>query len=179
MRRDSSTLARPRLGFVGVVDERIDVALLHRMALARPEWEICIVGPVAKAEAGPPPHAPNLHYFGARRYEEWPAFLAGWDVALLPFVRTDATRTLNPLQALEYMAAERPIVSTPITDVEALYRDVVRFGRSDDAFIAACEDALVEPACVARAARRRHARHCPRDVAIASPSGCSTHLIRC
>jgi protoporphyrinogen oxidase len=140
------TLARPRLGFVGVVDERIDVALLHRVAFARPEWEICIVGPVAKAGAVPPPRAPNLHYFGARRYEEWPAFLAGWDVALLPFVRSDATRTLNPLQALEYMAAERPIVSTPIADVEALYRDVVRFGRSDDAFIAACEDALVEPA---------------------------------
>jgi len=143
---DIRGLARPRLGFIGVIDERIDVALLDRVALARPEWEICVVGPVGKADATMLlPYAPNLHYFGARRYEEWPAFLAGWDVALLPFARSDATRALNPVQALEYMAADRPIVSTPIADVETLYRDVVRFGRADDAFIAAVEDTLVEP----------------------------------
>ena len=139
-------LSRPRLGFIGAIDERVDVALLHRVARARPEWEICIVGPVAKSYAVSLPHEPNLHYFGARRYDEWPAFLAGWDVALLPFAHSDATRALNPVQALEYMAAERCIVSTPIADVETLYHDVVRFGGSDDAFMAACEAALVEPA---------------------------------
>ena len=139
-------LARPRLGFFGVIDERLDVELLRTLATQRPEWEICIVGPVAKIDPATLPQAPNLHYFGHRKYQELPAFLAGWDIALLPFAQNDATRFISPTKTLEYMAAGLPIVSTPIRDVQRLYGNVVRFGETPAAFIAACEAALVEPA---------------------------------
>ena len=64
---------------------------------------------------------PNIHYLGQRPYDDLPAYLAGWDVCLLPFAMNDATRFISPTKTLEYMAAERPIVSTPITDVVSAY----------------------------------------------------------
>ena len=143
---DIKALARPRLGMFGVIDDRVDLALLRTMAQARPEWEICLVGPVARIDPATLPQAPNIHYFGQRPYSELPAFVAGWDVALVPFAQNDAARFLNPTKTLEYMAAERPIVSTPINDIARAYGNVIRFGQSPDAFIEACDAALVEPA---------------------------------
>jgi UDP-galactopyranose mutase len=139
-------LSRPRLGYFGVLDERLDTALLRAVAEARPEWEICMVGPVLKIDPAALPRLPNLHYFGQRRYDELPAFLAGWDIAILPFARNEATRFISPTKTLEYMAAGRAVVSTPIGDVKRLYGSVVRFGDTPEQFITECEAALVEPA---------------------------------
>jgi len=100
-RAEIKALARPRLGFFGVLDERLDFALLAQVARERPEWEICMVGPVVRVDPASLPQAPNLHYFGLRPYGELPAFLAGWDVALLPYARSDATRFVSPIQTLE------------------------------------------------------------------------------
>lgn len=136
--------ARPRLVYCGVIDERIDLALLRGIAASRPEWELCIVGPVARIDPATLPQAPNLHYFGAQRYDDLPAFLAGCDIALLPFTREAATRFVCPTKTLEYMAAEKPIVATPITDVRRLYADVVEFADTAEAFVAACERLLLE-----------------------------------
>ena len=141
-------LARPRLGFFGVLDERLDVDLLRDVAAKRPEWEICLVGPVFKIDPVTLPRAPNLHYYGQRGYDELPQFLAGWDIAMLPFAHNDATRFISPTKTLEYMAAERAIVSTSIADVKRLYGDVIRFADDADAFVAQCEAALVEPVSV-------------------------------
>jgi UDP-galactopyranose mutase len=139
-------LARPRLGFCGVLDERLDLGLLRAVATRRPEWEICMVGPVVKIDPLSLPRLPNVHYLGERRYRDLPAFLAGFDIAMLPFAHNDATRLISPTKTLEYMAAGRSIVSTSIRDVKRLYGSVVRFGDTPDEFIAACEAALVEPA---------------------------------
>jgi protoporphyrinogen oxidase/glycosyltransferase involved in cell wall biosynthesis len=138
-------LARPRLGFFGVLDERLDIGLLRDVAHARPEWEICMVGPILRIEKATLPRAPNIHYYGQRKYGELPAFLAGWDVAIIPFAHNEATRFISPTKTLEYMAAGRAIVSTSIGDVQRLYGEVVRFADTTDTFIAQCEAALVEP----------------------------------
>jgi UDP-galactopyranose mutase len=135
-------LSRPRLGFFGVIDERVDLGLLEQLADARPHWQIVLVGPVAKIDPATLPRRPNLHYMGARRYADLPSFLSGWDVCLLPFARNDATRFISPTKTLEYMAAERPIVSTPITDVAEPYGHIVHLADSADAFVGACERAL-------------------------------------
>lgn len=149
---DQRALPRPRLGFYGVVDERFDCALLDALALAHPEWHTVIVGPVVKIDPASLPQRPNITYIGQRSYAELPAYLAGWDVCLLPFARNAATTFISPTKTLEYMAAERPIVSTPITDVAEPYGDIVYLGATPHAFIAACEQALNAPAAE-RAAR--------------------------
>jgi UDP-galactopyranose mutase len=139
---DQSGLPHPRLGYFGVIDERLDLPLLDFLAQAHPEWQIVMVGPVVKIDPATLPRRQNIHYFGQRSYEDLPRYLAGWDVCLLPFARNDATRFISPTKTLEYMAAERPIVSTPITDVAEPYGDIVYLGDTPEEFLAACAAAL-------------------------------------
>ncbi|MFC4932880.1 glycosyltransferase family 1 protein [Massilia sp. GCM10023247] len=139
---EQTQIAGPRLGFYGVIDERFDTELVRRMAEAHPEWQIVLVGPVVKIDPAELPRAANVHYMGQRNYDELPKFLAGWDVCLLPFAMNDSTKFISPTKVLEYMAAEKPSVSTPITDVKVPYGDVVAIASTPEEFIAACERML-------------------------------------
>jgi UDP-galactopyranose mutase len=139
---DLRALPRPILGYFGVIDERMDLELLAKMAEQHPEWSIVMIGPVIKIAYEELPQAPNLHFNGMRAYAELPAYLAHFDVALIPFAMNDSTRYLSPTKTLEYMAAHKPIVSTPIPDVIELYGTVVRIGSTHAQFIAQVEEAL-------------------------------------
>ncbi|HEV7610693.1 MAG TPA: NAD(P)-binding protein [Steroidobacteraceae bacterium] len=136
-------IPHPRLGFFGVIDERLDIGLIDRLALAHPEWQLIMVGPIVKIDPALLPSHPNVHYFGQQPYEALPHFLAGWDVCLLPFALNDATRFISPTKTLEYMAAGKPIVSTPVEDVAKPHGHVVGIGEGDR-FIELCELALRE-----------------------------------
>lgn len=133
----------PRLGFYGVIDERFDTDLIAYVADAHPLWQIVLVGPVVKIDPATLPRRPNIHYLGQQPYEALPQFLAGWDVCLLPFALNESTRYISPTKTLEYMAAELPVVSTPITDVAQPYSDIVAIADTPQAFVAACEAALL------------------------------------
>ena len=139
---DQREIPRPRLGFFGVIDERLDRDLVAALAEADPSWQVVMVGPVVKVDPASLPQAPNLHWLGGKGYDELPAYLAGWDVCLLPFARNKATEFISPTKTLEYFAAERPVVSTPITDVADPYGDLVHLGDDAGAFVAACRAAL-------------------------------------
>ena len=130
--------------FIGidVGKESLDLALLDLIAQARPGWQIVLVGPIVKIDPASLPRRPNIHYFGQCSYDDLPRYLRGWDVCLLPFGRNDATRFISPTKTLEYMAAELPIVSTPITDVAEPYGDIVYLGDTPEEFLAVCEAAL-------------------------------------
>ncbi|HZU34897.1 MAG TPA: FAD-dependent oxidoreductase [Gemmataceae bacterium] len=140
--KEQAILSHPRLGFFGVLDERLDLGLIDGIAKAHPEWQLVFVGPIVKIDHADLPRRPNLHYLGQRPYADLPAYLSGWDLCLLPFARNEATRFISPTKTLEYMAAERPIVSTPIRDVAEPYGHIVYLGDSDTEFIVACEQAL-------------------------------------
>lgn len=133
----------PRLGFYGVIDERFDVNLIGKVADAHTQWQIVLVGPVVKIDPASLPQRSNIHYLGPQPYEALPHFLAGWDVCLLPFARNESTRFVSPAKTLEYMAAELPIVSTPVADVAEVYGDIVAIAEDAPSFIAACEAALL------------------------------------
>jgi protoporphyrinogen oxidase/glycosyltransferase involved in cell wall biosynthesis len=148
-------LPTPRLGYYGVIDERMDLELIAALADARPEWQISMVGPHVKIDPASLPRRANIHYFGQQRYEDLPSFVAGWDVCLQPFAMNESTKFISPTKTLEYMAAERPIVSTPITDVVEPYGDIVSIAHTTEQFITACERALLEDE--GTAAKRREA----------------------
>ena len=141
---DLAAIPGRKLGFYGVIDERIDLELIARVAAARPDWSIILVGPVAKIRPEDLPRAANIHYLGNRPYDDLPAYLAGWDVALMPFAINAATRFISPTKTPEYLAAGRPVVSTPVPDVVRTYGDVAGVGIAADApgFVACCEAAL-------------------------------------
>ncbi len=141
---DQRPIPHPRLGFYGVIDERMDQTLLAQLAVLRPDWQIVLVGPVVKVDPAALPRAPNIHYLGGKQYSELPAYLSGWDVALMPFACNDATRFISPTKTPEYLAGGKPVVSTPITDVVRSYGDAVgvQIAGSAPAFVAAIEHAL-------------------------------------
>jgi UDP-galactopyranose mutase len=141
---DQREIARPRLGFFGVLDERMDRDLLAELADARPDWQLILIGPVAKIAPEDLPQRPNIHYLGGKAYAELPRYLAGWDVALMPFARNEATRFISPTKTPEYLAAGRPVVSTSITDVVRPYGEqgLVRIADTAPEFVAAVEAVL-------------------------------------
>jgi UDP-galactopyranose mutase len=143
---DQARIPHPRLGFFGVIDERLDIDLLGAVAQLRPDWHLILIGPVAKIDPASLPLAANIHYLGAKKYEELPSYLAGWDVALLPFARNEATRFISPTKTPEYLAAGKPVVSTSIRDVVRPYgvKGLARIADTPDAFVAAIEAALAE-----------------------------------
>lgn len=129
-------------GYVGVIDERLDLALIRSLAARLPEWVIRVVGPVAKISPRSLPRAANIEYSGMASYAELPKVMAGFDVALMPFALNEATRSISPTKTLEYLAAGLPVVSTRVADVVADYSDVVQFADDGPAFAAACISAL-------------------------------------
>jgi len=141
---DQAAIPGPRLGFYGVVDERMDLDLLARLADARPNWSLMVVGPVVKIDPADLPQRSNLHFLGGRNYAELPAYLSGWDVALMPFAVNEATRFISPTKTPEYLCGGRPVVSTPITDVIRHYGELdgVKIADTAPAFVDACEMAL-------------------------------------
>jgi UDP-galactopyranose mutase len=114
---DLRELPHPRLGFYGVIDERFDAQYLREIAALRPDWQFIIVGPVVKINPSSLPRQENIHYIPQRSYAELPAYLEHWDIAMLPFALNDATRFISPTKTLEYLAAGKPTISTPIADV--------------------------------------------------------------
>ena len=161
---DQAAIPHPRAGFYGVVDERFDVALLREVARLRPAVHFIVLGPVVKIDPSTLPRAANIHYLAGKSYDELPAYLAGWDVALLPFALNDATRFISPTKTPEYLAAGKPVVSTPIRDVARSYghqsndnqgnpgQGLVAIAATPQAFAAAIDSALQPQAAAWRAA---------------------------
>jgi UDP-galactopyranose mutase len=142
---DQAHVPAPRLGYFGVIDERLDLKLIADVADARPDWQLVMIGPVVKIQASTLPQRPNIHWLGRKEYTALPSYIAGWDVALMPFALNEATEFISPTKTLEYLAAGRAVVSTAIADVVHPYgaAGVVRIA-DHGSFIAAVEAALAE-----------------------------------
>ncbi len=141
---DQAALPHPRLGFYGVIDERMDLGLVAELADAHPEWSIVMVGPVVKLDMADLPQRSNIAYLGGKSYDELPVYLSGWDVALAPFAINESTRFISPTKTPEYLAGGKPVVSTAIVDVKRHYGqlDAVCVADTHKDFIAGCEAAL-------------------------------------
>jgi UDP-galactopyranose mutase len=141
---DQQPIPQPRIGYAGVIDERFDIELVKGVAEARKDWQLVLIGPVVKIEPAALPRLPNIHYLGAKSYDDLPRYLSGWNVAMLPFARNDATRFISPTKTPEYLAAGRCVVSTSIRDVVRTYGEAGLVCIADEpaACIAAIEECL-------------------------------------
>jgi UDP-galactopyranose mutase len=129
---DQVAIPRPRLGYAGVIDERLDLELIAGVARARPSVQVVLVGPVAKIQPSDLPNLPNVHRLGLKPYAELPAYLGGWDAGWMPFARNDATRFISPTKTPEYLAAGLPVISTSIHDVVDPYGRLGYVSIADD-----------------------------------------------
>ena len=142
---DVARFTGPVLGYVGVVDERVDYDLLAKLADHNPGWDIAVVGPHTKVDPAEFPVRANLHFLGGRDYAQLPAYAKAFDICMMPFAKNEATEFINPTKALEYMATGTSIVSTDVEDVVLQFSDVVSIATSHDEFIAHCEARLECP----------------------------------
>lgn len=145
---DQLAISGPRFGFYGVVDERFDVELIREAAALRPNWQFVIIGPVIKIDPAILPQGANIHYLGGRTYKELPAYLKGWDVAIIPFAMNESTQFISPTKTPEYLAGGKPVISTPIHDVVHPYADeaLVHIAADAAAFVAAGDEILSQKA---------------------------------
>lgn len=118
---DQASIPHPRIGFFGVIDERMDLPLVEGIAKRKPDWHIVMIGPVVKIDEQTLPKLPNIHYLGMKAYSELPNYIAGWDIAMMPFAHNESTRYISPTKTPEYLAAGKPVISTPIIDVLRQY----------------------------------------------------------
>lgn len=141
---DQAPIPHPRAGFAGVIDERMDLELLGKTADLLPDVHFVMIGPVVKIDPATLPRRANLHYLGGKSYKDLPSYLAGWDVALLPFAHNESTKFISPTKTPEYLAAGLPVVSTSITDVVRPYgvQKLVRIADTPEQFAQAIDMAL-------------------------------------
>ncbi|WP_236657331.1 glycosyltransferase [Acidisarcina polymorpha] len=141
---DQRLIPHPRIGFFGVLDERLDTALLAAVAEQNPQWSLILLGPVVKIRPEQLPRLPNIHYLGQKQYGDLPAYLSNWDVAMLPFANNASTRFISPTKTPEYLAAGKRVVSTPIQDVIEPYGrlGLVDIAATPKEFSTAIESAL-------------------------------------
>ena len=137
---DQQAISRPRIGYSGVLDERLDLNLVDELARRRPEWSFIFLGPVVKINPDTLPKHPNVHYLGMKAYDELPTYFSNWQAAMMPFAINEATRYISPTKTPEYLAAGLPVVSTPIRDVLRTYGSWDRMVIADSA--ATFEDGL-------------------------------------
>jgi glycosyltransferase involved in cell wall biosynthesis len=120
---DQTAIPHPRFGFCGVIDERLDIGLIAEVATLKPDWHFVMIGPVVKIDPATLPQLPNIHYLGGKDYKQLPHYIAGWDIALIPFALNESTKFISPTKTPEYLAAGKPVISTPIRDVVRPYGD--------------------------------------------------------
>jgi len=146
---DLRAVPTPRIGYVGSINRKVDLPLLEALALARPEWHFVLIGPVGSLD-----HATsdalercrrlqNVHLLGAKPHWQLPAYVANLDLALMPYRKGAGlwTEAIYPLKLHEYLAADRPTVSTYLPSLKP-FASVLAFAASRDEWIAAIEDGL-------------------------------------
>ncbi len=143
---DQAEIPHPRFGFAGVLDERLDLDLVRGLAKACPGWQFVFVGPVSGMDPARLPHRSNIHYLGVREYSDLPTYLAGWDAAILPFARNRSTEFIQPSTTLEYLAAGRPVIATPLRDIAETYgtRGLARMASTVEEWVEAIQATLME-----------------------------------
>ena len=148
---DMAGIPGPRLGFFGVIDERLDIDLLACMADLRPDWSFVMLGPVVKIDPASLPRRANIHWIGGRDYKDLPRYLAHWDVGIMPFALNEATRFISPTKTPEFLAAGLPVVSSAIADVVCPYGELglVDIAGSAEEFLRRCDGLLARRFCKA------------------------------
>lgn len=154
---DQAGIPHPRVGYFGVIDERLDTRLVGETAAKMPEVQFVMIGPVVKIDPADLPRHPNIHWLGGKSYAELPAYLRHWDAGWMPFALNESTRYISPTKTPEFLAAGVPVVSTAIVDVVRTYgaMGLVEIADADDIH-KKLADVLASPKDTLRAAADAH-----------------------
>lgn len=142
---DLANLPRPIVGYVGnLTAERLDINLLVKVALAKPDWSLVLVGFEDQAFAESPLHKiHNVYFTGAKSPRQLPAYMAYFDVCINPQLVNDLTIGNYPRKVDEYLAMGKPVVATQ-TEAMKIFRERVYLGLTAADYVALLQQALAE-----------------------------------
>lgn len=144
---DVKDIPRPILGYWGAIDARLDHSLLEGLGRKHPDWSIVLVGPivtVSPKELAYLKEVKNIFWLGPKEYSALPNYAKAFDVCLNPFALSERGKYLSPTKTLEYLAAGKPVVSTPIPDVEGHFNGLVTLAQGVEGFSQAITSCLAE-----------------------------------
>jgi teichuronic acid biosynthesis glycosyltransferase TuaH len=150
-------LPGPVAGFIGHLNSRTDLALLE--AVSDAGASLLLVGP--RDPAFEPARLetllarPHVSHLGPRPFEQLLPYLKAIDVGIVPYANTQFNRNSFPLKTLEYLAAGKPVVSTPLPAVLSLQSDLIALADTPHDFAAAVMRAAAPTPEPARVAERR------------------------
>lgn len=159
---DLPTSGRPVVGCVGQINGQYDWDLLEETAHACPEYDFVFVGPVLDTT---PPDArrrierfwarPNAHWLGRREPHELPAYLAHFDVCLSPLRVNASTDRRSLLRLYDYLATDKPVISTPVWSARA-HAGFVQTAGTTDELVPLLREAMTAGRSVDVSARREY-----------------------
>lgn len=174
-------ITRPRIGYVGALNEKIDFALLAAIATARPDWQMVLVGSVDltrdTGKAAALKRLPNVHWPGRVPVADVPLAMAGLDVCLLPYERNEWTAAIDSLKLYEYLACGKPIVASDVPAARA-FASLVSIAEGPAGFVSAIEAALAENSPALSEARRAAAAANTWDLRVAQIEGLIGEALR-
>lgn len=116
---DLASLPGKRIGYIGVLQSRIDFNLIAESARTFPDASFPLIGPVwPDADTRPVRGIPNVYFLGKKHYDELPAYAQHLDVGIIPHITSAFVHSMNPLKMFEYLAAGKPVVTTPVSGAE-------------------------------------------------------------
>jgi glycosyltransferase involved in cell wall biosynthesis len=147
---DLAAIAKPIIGFVGAVSNyKLNIDWMLALARARPNHQLVMIGPIGISDPSTNVRElraqPNVHVLGVRDYEQLPAYLKGFDVAVIPYRANDYTESVFPIKFFEYLATGKPVVVSRLPALEGFLGDV-RVADDADSFVAQCDAALASGA---------------------------------
>jgi glycosyltransferase involved in cell wall biosynthesis len=148
-------LPAPRIGFFGLIYEKLDFHLLRLLAESLPQASLVFIGPVDYCPEDFT-RLPNVHFVGKQPYEELPSWIAGLDVLLMPYVNDEMIRQSNPLKLRECLATGKPTISIDIPEVRCL-QPHVQIARTPGEYLEAVRRAIGEPESASVVAARQQA----------------------
>jgi glycosyltransferase involved in cell wall biosynthesis len=155
---DIAAIKGPIIGFVGVIQDWVDLDLMFNAAKAHPEWSLVLVGPVGVGiDVSKLQSLPNVHFLGRKAVNELPGYLKAFDVCLNPFRMNELTRNVSPLKFYEYLASGKPIVTVDMPGIRD-FADVVEVAHTPEEFTPCIVKALHEETEEKKAERLRRAK---------------------
>lgn len=143
---DVRDVQRPIVGYVGILATWFDYELVAEVARCLPNVSVVVVGPLDfEYRIAHLKNIPNLSWLGRKPYEEVPLYVSSFDVCMIPFHHERISQTTNPVKIYEYFAFGKPVVSTPLHELEAFAKDNLVYMRERvEPFVGAVCEALDE-----------------------------------
>lgn len=140
-----AALPKPVVGFIGGVQYWIDFDLIAHAARAHPNWSFAFVGPVEPlARVDKVRGLPNVYFLGRQPYAQVPAYVAGFDVCINPYILDDVAEKCDPLKLYDYLASGKPIVSVDMPAARR-FANLMPLTRTPGEFTRALENVLAHP----------------------------------